>query len=215
MQGKQDHRTSKSNRVLEWAREIQALAQTGRHYAQDNYQRDRSLRLMEIAAEMIADRTDADASALIKAFKSQIGYATPKVDVRAAVFRNNRLLLVRERSDGGWTMPGGWADVGDIPSKAAERETWEESGFRVKTRRLVGVYDANRTHPLEVFHAFKIIFLCDILNGEARPSAETSEAAFFSLNEIPATLSGERTTSRHIRDVFEVLKNPGCPAFFD
>ena len=215
MQGKQDHRTSKSSRILEWAREIQALAQTGRHYAQDNYQRDRCLRLMEIAAEMIAKHTDVDASTLIKAFKSQIGYATPKVDVRAAVFKNNRLLLVRERSDGGWTMPGGWADVGDIPSKAAERETWEESGFRVKTRRLVGLYDANRTHPLEVFHAFKIIFLCDILNGEARPSAETSEAAFFSLEEIPETLSGERTTSRHIRDVFEVLKNPGCPAFFD
>jgi len=215
MQGKQNQQTSKSNRILEWAREIQALAQTGLHYAQDNYQRDRCQRLMEIAAEMIAKHTDVDAPALIKAFKSQIGYATPKVDVRAAVFKNNRLLLVRERSDGGWTMPGGWADVGDIPSKAAERETWEESGFRVKTRRLVGVYDANRTHPLEVFHAFKIIFLCDILNGEARPSAETSEAAFFSLEEIPDTLSGERTTSRHIRDAFEVLKNPECPAVFD
>jgi ADP-ribose pyrophosphatase YjhB (NUDIX family) len=215
MQGEQNQKTSKSNRILEWSREIQALAQTGRHYARDNYQRDRCLRLMEIAAEMIANHTDIDAPALMKSFKSQIGYATPKVDVRAAVFKDNRLLLVRERSDGGWTMPGGWADVGDIPSKAAERETWEESGFRVKTRRLVGVYDANRTHPLEVFHAFKIIFLCDILNGEARPSAETSEAAFFSLEEIPDALSGERTTSRHIRDVFEVLKNPECPAVFD
>jgi ADP-ribose pyrophosphatase YjhB (NUDIX family) len=206
---------SKSTRILEWAREIQALAQTGRHYAQDEYQRNRCLRLMEIAAEMTADCTNTDAPALFKAFDAQIGYATPKIDIRAAVFQDEKLLMVRERSDGGWTMPGGWADVGDVPSEAAERETLEESGFRVITRRLVGIYDANRTHPLEVFHAFKIIFLCDILGGEARPSAETSEAAFFGPDEIPDSLSGERTTPRHIRDVFAVLKNPECPAVFD
>ena len=212
-----DHEPTISNetRILEWAREIQALAQTGRHYAQDKYQRDRCRRLMEIAAEMLADHTNIDTGLLIKAFDSQIGYATPKIDVRAAVFRNDRLLLVRERNDGGWTMPGGWADVGDIPSKAAERETLEESGFRVKTRRLIGVYDANRRGPLEVFHAFKIIFLCDILDGEARPSNETSEVAFFGPGEIPENLSGERTTPRHIRDVFAVLNNPGIPAVFD
>jgi ADP-ribose pyrophosphatase YjhB (NUDIX family) len=212
-----DHEPTISNetRILEWAREIQALAQTGRHYAQDQYQRDRCRRLMEIAAEMLAGHTNIDTSLLIEAFDSQIGYATPKIDVRAAVFQGDRLLLVRERNDGGWTMPGGWADVGDIPSKAAERETLEESGFRVKTRRLIGVYDANRTHPLEVFHAFKIIFLCDILDGEARPSNETSEVAFFGSGEIPKNLSGERTTPRHIRDVFAVFKNPGTPAVFD
>ncbi|MBN2319123.1 MAG: NUDIX hydrolase [Acidobacteria bacterium] len=206
---------SDATRILEWAREIQALAQTGRHYARDQYQRDRCSRLMEIAAEMLADHTNIDGTSLIEAFDSQIGYATPKIDVRAAVFQRDRLLLVRERNDGGWTMPGGWADVGDIPSRAAERETLEESGFHVKTRRLIGVYDANRTHPLEVFHAFKIIFLCDILDGEARPSDETSEAAFFSLDKIPGNLSGERTTPRHIRDVFAVLKNPETPAVFD
>jgi ADP-ribose pyrophosphatase YjhB (NUDIX family) len=209
------HGPTTSTRILEWAREIQALAQTGRHYAQDQYQRDRCTRLMEIASEMIAGCTGMDAPALLKAFDSQIGYATPKVDVRVAVFRDERLLLVRERIDGGWTMPGGWADVGDIPSKAAERETWEELGFRVKTRRLVGIYDANRRPPIEVFHAFKIIFLCDILDGEARPSDETSEVAFFGIDEIPDTLSGERTTPRHIQDVFHILNNPGYPAVFD
>lgn len=207
--------TSPSARILEWAREIQALAQTGRHYAQDEYQRDRCRRLMEIAAEMLAHHTNIDVSRLIAAFDTQIGYATPKIDVRAAVFLDNKLLLVRERLDGGWTMPGGWADVGDIPSRAAERETLEESGYLVKTRRLIGVYDANRSGPLEVFHAFKIIFLCDILDGEARPSCETSEVAFFSQDEVPEPLSGERTTPRHIRDVFTVLKNPECPAVFD
>jgi ADP-ribose pyrophosphatase YjhB (NUDIX family) len=164
---------------------------------------------------MLADRTNIDAASLMEAFNSQIGYATPKIDIRAAVFRDNKLLMVRERLDGGWTMPGGWADVGDIPSKAAERETWEESGFRVKSRRLIGVYDANRMNPLEFFHAFKVIFLCDILGGEARPSDETSEVSFFGRDEIPEKLSGERTTPRHIRDVFTLLKNPETPAVFD
>ena len=164
---------------------------------------------------MTASHCDMETSTLIKAFHAQTGYATPKVDVRAAVFRENKLLLVRERIDGGWTMPGGWADVGDIPSRAAERETLEESGFRVKARRLVGVYDANRTHPLEVFHAFKIVFLCNIVNGEARPSNETSEVDFFGFKEIPAPLSGERTTTRHIRDVFALISNPEGPVVFD
>ena len=205
----------KSVEILEWAREIQALAQTGHHYAKDEYQKDRCSRLMEIAAEMMAGGCDVEPPALIRTFQAQVGYATPKVDVRAAVFRDNRLLLVRERIDGGWTMPGGWADVGDIPSKAAERETWEESGFRVRARRLAGVYDANRTHPLELFHAFKIVFLCDILDGSERTSNETSDVAFFAADEIPGNLSGERTTPRHIKDAFALLEDPQRPVVFD
>jgi ADP-ribose pyrophosphatase YjhB (NUDIX family) len=202
-------------RFLEWAREIQALAQTEYHYAHDDYQQDRCRRLMEIAAEMISKRTGIESLPLMKAFSSQVGYATPKIDVRAAVFQGEKLLLVRERLDGGWTMPGGWADVGDTPSKAAEREVREEAGFNVKTRKIIGVYDANRVNPLEVFHAFKIVFLCDILDGEARPSKETSEVAFFNETSIPANFSGERTTRRHIRDVFANLRDPDCPTVFD
>jgi ADP-ribose pyrophosphatase YjhB (NUDIX family) len=206
---------NKSVRLLEWAREIQALAQTGHHYAKDDYQRDRCRRLTEIAAEMISENTGIDFLPLAKAFKAQIGYATPKIDVRAAAFRNQKLLLVRERIDGGWTMPGGWADVGDVPSKAAEREVWEEAGFHVKANKVIGVYDANRINPIEVFHAYKIVFLCDILDGECRPSNETSEVAFFGQDEIPAVFSSERTTARHIRDVFAALKDPNCPTVFD
>lgn len=206
---------SKSVRFLEWAREIQALAQTGSHYAQDDYQRDRCRRLMEIAAEMTSENTGMDYEPLAQAFSAQAGYATPKIDVRAAIFKGRKLLMVRERLDGGWTMPGGWADVGEAPSKAAEREAWEEAGFHVRARKVVGVYDANRRNPLEFFHAFKIVFLCDILDGEARPSAETSEAAFFGLKEIPAPFSGERTTARHVRDAFASLDDPGRATVFD
>lgn len=201
--------------LIDWAREIQALAQTECHYAKDDFQRGRCRRLMEIAAEMIGRNTGIDFHSLAHAFGAQIGYATPKIDVRAAVFRENRLLLVRERLDGGWTMPGGWADVGDAPSKAAEREAWEEAGFHVKARKVVGVYDANRLRPMEVFHAFKIIFLCDIIDGEARPSNETSGVDFFPEQKIPPNFSGERTTARHIRDVFAALKNPEIPTVFD
>src|SRR4030065_1441363 len=180
-------------RWLIWAREIQALSQTGFHYAENEYQRQRYERLFEIAAEIISEHTDLETSSLVNTFQSQIGYATPRVDVRGAVFRDGKLLLVRERLDGGWTMPGGWADVGDLPSAAAAREVWEEAGFRGKARKVVGVYDANRADPLELFHAFKIVFLCEIISGEARPSNETSAVTFFCWDEIPGVFSGWRT----------------------
>ena len=112
-------------------------------------------------------------------------------------------------------MPGGWADVGDLPSAAAEREVWEEAGFRVKARKVVGVYDANRADPLELFHAFKIVFLCEILSGEARPSNETSEVTFFGWDEIPGVFSGERTKLRHSQDAFAAYQNMTCPTVFD
>lgn len=203
------------SRWLEWAREIQAIAQTGIHFAENEYQRERFKRLEEIAAEIVSESSELNYKPLIDIFRSQVGYATPRVDVRAAVFQAGKLLLVRERQDGGWTLPGGWADVGDIPSKAAERETWEEAGFKVKALRVIGVYDANRTGPPELFHAVKIVYLCELLGGEARPSMETSEVAFFGEDEIPIVLSGERTKPRHISDAYAANFNPSIPTVFD
>jgi len=202
-------------RWLELAREIQALSQTGLFYAENDFERERHRRLGEIAAEMVSDHSSLELNDLVDIFDSQTGYATPRVDVRAAVFRDGNLLLVRERLDGGWTMPGGWADVGDIPSGAAEREVREEAGFIVKARKVIGIYDANRLGPLEIFHAFKIVFLCDLLGGEARTSSETSEVGFFGREEIPLMLSGERTKPRHISDVFSALDDPDRPTVFD
>ncbi len=202
-------------RWLEWSREIQALAQTGLHYSSDEYNRQRYTRLLEIAAEIVSQYTQLDYEALHQAFSIPIGYATPRVDVRAAVFQGDKLLMVREKADGGWTLPGGWADVGDVPSQAAERETWEEAGFHVKAQRLIGVYDANRIPPLEIFHAYKLVFLCQIVDGEARPSMETTAVEFFQRDQIPAVLSGERTRLRHIEDAFRALENPLQPTVFD
>ena len=204
-----------SLRWLDWAREIQALAQTGSHYAENEYQKERYLRLIEIAAEIMSAYSSVDQERILKLYLSQQGYATPRVDVRGAVFRDDKLLMVRERQDGGWTLPGGWADVGDVPSQAAEREVLEEAGFRVKAKRVIGVYDANRSGPLELFHAFKVVFLCELLGGEPSPSQETSEVSFFGADEIPQFLSGERTKPKHIADAFALLYNPQLPTAFD
>ena len=210
-----DHQLDKlTPRWLDWAREIQAIAQTGMHFSDNIFQRQRYHRLSEIAAEIIAEHSNLDQTETADLFNEQIGYATPRVDVRGAVFLDGELLLVREIMDHGWTMPGGWADVGDIPSEAVEREVLEEAGFEVKARKVIGVYDANRTGPLEVFHAFKIVFLCDILSGEPRPSDETEEVAFFARQEIPQKLSGERTRPRHIKDAFKALEKD-LPTIFD
>ena len=202
-------------RWLVWAREIQSLSQTGNHYAENDYQRERNRRLSEIAAEIMSEHSGISYPSLVDLFLEQSGYATPRIDVRGAVFRDGKLLLVRERMDGGWTMPGGWADVGDIPSEAVEREVWEEAGFEVSAEKLIGVYDANRTNPMEIFHAYKIVFLCEILTGEPRPSNETSDVAFFRNDQIPGSLSGERTKPRHINDAFASFTDPTIPAVFD
>lgn len=202
-------------RWLDWAREIQALAQTSATYAENEWQVQRYHRLQEIAAEIITSYSSLPSEALADVFKAQIGYATPRIDVRGAVFQGDKLLLVRELADGGWTLPGGWVDVGDTPSGAVEREVWEEAGFEVKARRVVGVYDANRSGPLELFHAFKIIFLCELIGGQAQPSNETSEVAFFGEDELPVSLSGERTRPSHLRDIFAAHRDPRLETIFD
>jgi len=214
MKNNLDHEQEITPKWLDWAREIQAISQTGMHYAENDYQIQRYSRLLEISAQIISSHSDLDYPYLVRIFNNQIGYATPRIDVRGASFKAGNLLMVKESIDGGWTLPGGWVDVGDTPSGAVEREMYEESGFVVKARKIIGVYDANRSGPLEVFHAFKIVFLCDIVSGEARTSEETSEVRFFSRVELPVNLSGERTKPRHLEDAFNALLNER-PTYFD
>lgn len=181
----------------------------------NQWQSQRYQRLMKIAAEIISEHTDNPIEPIYESFKVQPGYATPKVDVRGAIFRDGKLLMVRERLDDAWTIPGGWADVGDSPAAAVEREVWEESGFRVKAQKLIGIYDANRIEPLALYHAVKIFFLCDILDGKATPSDETSEIGFFAETDLPANLSTERTGLRHIRDAFASIADDSLPTIFE
>ena len=202
-------------RWLAWAREIQALSQTGLAFTGSEYETQRYRRLTEIAAEIVQEYTDLPEAGLLEDFYMQPGYATPKVDVRGAVVRDGQILLVQERIDERWCMPGGWADVGDLPSEMVVREVWEESGFNVRPRKVVGVFDANRSgRPLELYHAYKVVFLCDLTGGEARSSDETLDVGFFSFDDLPP-LSASRTHQRHLAEVQAHLKDPGRPAAFD
>lgn len=202
-------------RWLAWAQEIQAISQTGLTYSQDEYNIQRYRRLAEIAAEIVHSHTGLPVAPTLQTFLVQPGYATPKVDVRGAIVRDGELLLVQERADGCWAMPGGWADVGELPSAMAAREVCEESGLRVAASRLVGVYDANRSgSPLSFFHAYKLVFLCEITGGKLQPSSETLDAAFFPFDRLPP-LSLERTNPRHIADVLACWRDPCRPAVFD
>lgn len=199
---------------LAWAREIEALCQTGLAFS-SGYDAARYRRLMEIAAEITALHTGLGQPELAENFMAQPGYATPKIDVRAAVVRDGRILLVQERSDGLWCMPGGWADVGEFPAAMVAREALEESGIVVAPRKVVGVFDANRSgRPLEFYHAYKIVFLCDALSGEPRGSDETLTAAYFDFADIPP-LSSNRTQQRHLTEVQAHLADPDRPAAFE
>ena len=202
-------------RWLEWARELHALSQTGLTYSENEYHTQRYRRLMEISAEIVESHTQLPKERVLKDFHLQSGYATTKVDVRGAVMRENKILLVQERADERWCMPGGWADVGALPSAMVEREVWEESGFEVVARKVRAVYDANRSGiPIQFFHAYKIIFLCEIVGGQASPSNETLAVDFFSFDELPP-LSNERTHERHLAEVRAHLQDLNRPAAFD
>lgn len=209
---------SKKNLSFKWleiAREIQQLAQTGAAFAVTDYEKKRYKRLTEITAEIIEHHTTLEKESVQKVLMNHPGYATPKIDVRAAVIDNGKILLVQESTDKCWAMPGGWADVGNIPSEVAIRETKEESGFDVKPVKVIGVYDANRLGGhLELFHAFKIIFLCDLIGGEAKISDETLDVKFFDLNNLPP-LSLNRTNEKHIQEIKLHLEDPDRKTYFD
>ena len=200
---------------LEWAREIQSLSQTGLAFSSSNYETERYKRLMCIAAEIFEQNSDLKKKEIKKNFVNNPGYATPKIDVRAAVIRGKKILLVHEAMDQKWAMPGGWCDVGDLPSSAVVRETKEESGYDVVPVKVISVLDANRSgRPLELYHAFKIIFLCEFIGGTAETSNETIGVDFFNLYKLPP-LSTNRTNLNHIKEIKEHIINPARATNFD
>jgi ADP-ribose pyrophosphatase YjhB (NUDIX family) len=199
-----------------WARQLQAIAQNGLTYAVNNYDVERYTRIQRIAAEMMADSAPSvPTDTIVEFFAREAGHATPKVDVRAGVIRDNKILLVREISDGGWTLPGGWADVGDSPAMAAVREVKEESGYDVRATKLVAVIDRDRhPHPPIPFHAYKLFFQCELIGGQARTSNETDGVDFFSENNLPP-LSLSRTLPDQIAMIFAHHRNPDLPSVFE
>lgn len=203
-------------RWLEWAQALQALAQNGLAYCQNPFDIERYHQIRRIAAEMIAANSDIQPDRLLNLFENEKGYATPKVDVRGALFRDDRILLVRELLDGGrWTLPGGWADAGDAPSEAVLREIREESGFEARTVKLAMLYDRNRRgHPRFYFDVYKLFFLCEITGGAPADSIETGGADFFPEDALPE-LSIGRVTEEEIHTLFEHYRDPSLPTDFD
>ena len=199
---------------LIWAQEIFSLSQSGLTYSGNPYDIERYKRLQEITAEIIASQSKVSKESVLDSFSMQAGYITPKIDVRGAVIQDGKILLIQEQADNRWAMPGGWADLGNPPASVAEREVWEESGYRVKAEKVVAVLDANRIEPMEFYHAYKIIFLCRLLDGEPRTSYETLAVDFFDPNHLPP-LSSYRTNEDMLREVFAHVENPNRPTAFD
>lgn len=200
---------------LDWAQKLLAIAQTGLHFTRNPYEVERFEAVKAIAEEMIAQAASVDVGHVRELFAQESGYITPKVDVRGAVFRDGQVLLVRERSDGGWTLPGGWADVGDSPSQAVEREILEESGYRARAVRLLALYDRRKhDHPPHPFHIYKVFFLCELEGGAPVHSDETDGVGFFSLDDLPP-LSTARVTAAQLRRLYELACHPDWPPDFD
>jgi ADP-ribose pyrophosphatase YjhB (NUDIX family) len=202
---------------VQWVRRLAAIAQTGLHFAETTYEQDRYAELAGLAAQMMAALSDSHPAALLTLLGSDDGYATPKVDVRAAVHDDlGRVLLVRERVDGGWTLPGGWADVGESVREGIEREVREESGLLVRSRRLLGIYERDRWgHPPLPFAIYKVVVACDVIGGEpAASTAETDGAGFFPPDD-PPPLSLGRTSAALLARVFAHYTAPTLPTDFD
>ena len=200
---------------LRWAQRVQAIAQTGLTYSSDPYDRERYEELRGIAVAMASGTLGVLPEEVRVAFASALGYPTPKVDVRAVVFRGEELLLVRERRSAQWTFPGGWADVGDTPSLAAERETLEESGYRVKAGKVLAVLDKSRhEHPPSIDYTYKVLMGCQLESGEAVTSHEIDDVAFFARAARPA-LDLDRTTPGQVELAWAHLADPSRPTDFD
>lgn len=202
---------------LDIIRELKAIAQTGLTYTEGKYDRERYERLRELTAVIAAQQTNGSVAELRGLFATENGYPTPKIDVRGAVFRDDKILLVREIADQNrWTLPGGWADVGASPSTAVVKEVFEESGFHTRAVKMIAMLDRDHhPHPKLFAHIYKIFFLCDIMGGQAATSIETSEVRFFGEEEIPADLSIARVLPEQIKLCFEHHRNLDLPTVFD
>lgn len=202
---------------LTWARALQAISQTGLTYSKNPYDSERYEEMRALAAKMMAAYSESEPERIETLFRNQQGYATPKVDVRGAVFRGDQVLLVSELIDGGrWTLPGGWADVNLPPSENAVREVQEEAGLSVTAEKLAMVIDrdkAGHTDPYP-FHIYKFFFLCREIGPVAKKEGETGEARFFPVSALPE-LSTSRVLPAQIHRLYEHVKNPSLATDFD
>jgi ADP-ribose pyrophosphatase YjhB (NUDIX family) len=208
-------RRNREATLLEWARKVQAIAQTGLGFTRDPFDRERYRELSELVVDMLSAQLEISIATARAFWEGEHGYATPKVDVRGGVFDADRVLLVRERSDGRWTLPGGWVDVNDSPSEAVAREIREESGYHARAVKLAALVDKNRhPHPPHVHHIYKLFFLCELTGGSAETGNETDAVEFFPVRALPELSTG-RVLRSQIERLYEHHRDPSLPTDFD
>lgn len=200
---------------LKWITSLQAIAQSGLTYTQNPYDIERFKQMQTIVAEMLEHITDVPQQKISQFFAREQGYATPKLDVRGALFKDNKILLVQERVDGCWTLPGGWADINESPAENIVKEIFEESGYESRVVKLAALYDRQKhDHPHQWPHIYKAFFLCEITGGAPLINLEVSAIDFFALDNLPP-LSLPRVTAKQIARMFEHAKNLTLPTDFD
>ena len=203
--------------ILQWARKVQAIAQNGLTFTRDPFDRERYEQLQELVTTILTSHLPITPDQLQALWVGDDGYATPKIDVRGGVFDHDKVLLVRERSDGKWTLPGGWVDIGDGPSFAVEREIREESGYLAKAVKLAALFDKNNPahgHPPGIHHIYKLFFLCELTGGTPTTSNETDGVDFFPVSSLPPLSTG-RATQSEIERLYQHHLNRGLPTDFD
>lgn len=200
---------------LKWAIEIQSLSQIGLTYTKDVYDRERYQRLREISAEMLAKKTEVSIEKVKDLFCHETGYQTPKLDTRAAIFRNNKILLVH-KNNGTWSLPGGWCDVLESVKSNTEKEVREETGLNVKAVKIISIQDRNKHNkPVYAYGVCKIFVLCEVINGNFVENIETTEIRYFSLQDLPHNLAEEKTNKEQIEMCFKAYLNENWQTQFD
>ena len=201
--------------LLDRARRLLALAHTGLHYTENEFEKERYDEVIRIATDLIANGEGYRADHLQAVWQVEAGYVTPKLDVRGAIFRGEEVLLVRERSDGHWTVPGGFADVNESPSVAILKEIEQESGYTARIVKLAAVHDRNiHNYPAFMFHLWKLLFVCEITGGAPQESMETDGVGFFRLDALPMLSTG-RITAAQLRMLHKHYLNPQLATEFD
>jgi ADP-ribose pyrophosphatase YjhB (NUDIX family) len=205
----------KNTKWLTWASELQSIAQAGLTFSTTDYDRDRYQKIRDLSVEIIHEYTEIDHRKIKELFASETGYQTPKVDIRAAVIKDNRILLVKEKVDGRWSLPGGWADVNSSPSESAIRECMEEAGAKVHPVRIIAIHLANRHNASELpYTIYKIIIECELVEKVFVENTETLGAEFFDPSDLPP-LSQSRTSAEQIALCFESKKHKQFETIFD
>jgi ADP-ribose pyrophosphatase YjhB (NUDIX family) len=204
-----------NNKWLEWATELQSIAQAGLTFAENQYDLDRYQRIRDLSVNIIHEYTDISYTKISNFFASETGYQTPKVDVRSAVFKDDKILMVKEKIDGKWSLPGGWADVNSSVRESVVRECIEEAGATVKPKRIIAVHMANRQNDfIYPFTIYKIIVECELIDYNFAENSETLESGFFAPGNLPE-LSVERNNLNQIRLCFEAKKHKIFETIFD